>query len=229
MNETQPLLRTVRSFMRREGRMTKIQKNAIAELWSQYGLELGTQFYDLDTVFKRSAPRVLEIGFGMGQSLFIQAQQQPDCDFIGIEVHRPGIGNLLVAAAENNLTNLRVFCADALHVLAQVLPDNSFDKVQLFFPDPWPKRRHHKRRLVQAEFVALIRQKLKPNGIFHLATDWQDYANQMLAVLSAAPGFINKFSANNFAPTGFDRPSTKFEQRGKKLGYGVWDLVFIKQ
>lgn len=229
MNETQPLLRTVRSFMRREGRMTKIQKNAIAELWSQYGLELGTQFYDLDTVFKRSAPRVLEIGFGMGQSLFIQAQQQPDCDFIGIEVHRPGIGNLLVAAAENNLTNLRVFCADALHVLAQVLPDNSFDKVQLFFPDPWPKRRHHKRRLVQAEFVEIIRQKLKPNGIFHLATDWQDYANQMLAVLSAAPGFINKFAENNFAPTGFDRPATKFEQRGKKLGYGVWDLVFIKQ
>lgn len=229
MNELKHPLRTIRSFMRREGRMSPAQQQALTTLWPLYGLEISNELYDLDKIFDRQAPRLLEIGFGMGTSLITQAQQNLDWDFIGIEVHRPGIGNLLVNITDHKLTNIRVFCADAIQVLTQCLPDNSFDKVQLFFPDPWPKRRHHKRRLVQTDFVELIRKKLKPNGLFHLATDWQDYANHMLSVLTAAAGFINTAGENQFSPRPAERPLTKFEQRGKNLGHGVWDLVFVKK
>jgi tRNA (guanine-N7-)-methyltransferase len=216
-------LRVVRSFVRRQGRMSPIQKYALDVLWKKYGLEIK------NSPIEMGEKCILEIGFGMGQSLIQQAQQNPATDFIGIEVHRPGIGAVLVAIDEHDLKNIRLFCADAIEVLTHCIPNNSVDKVQLFFPDPWPKRRHHKRRLVQPTFVELIRQKLKPAGVFHLATDWQDYAQHMLTVLTIAPGFKNVFGEKQFAPHSIDRPATKFEQRGKNLGHGVWDLLFIKQ
>ncbi len=229
MNKQQRPLRPVRSYMCRSGRMTDSQQRAFQLLLDQYGLTLANGMLDFDAIFQRNAPRVLEIGFGMGQSLLQQAQQKPAWDFIGIEVHRPGIGALLAAVKTQQLTNLRVFHADAIEVLECCIPDASLDVVQLFFPDPWPKRRHHKRRLVQLDFVERIRAKLKIGGLFCLATDWQNYANHMLQVLSAAPGFNNSAGDQQFAPRYTERPLTKFELRGHRLGYKVWDLVFVNR
>jgi tRNA (guanine-N7-)-methyltransferase len=222
-------IRTVRSFARRGGHLSTRQKQALTTLWPRYVLDAGSSVMDLDLIFSRRAARIMEIGFGMGDCLLAQAQQKPENDFIGIDVHRAGIGTVLAAIAECKLNNIRLFCADAVEVLRHCLPDSSLDQAQLFFPDPWPKRRHHKRRLVQPAFIELIRQKLKPQGIFYLATDWQEYAEQMLAVLSAHPGFINSAGENQFAPRCAERPLTKFEQRGKNLGHEVWDLIFVKK
>lgn len=180
---------------------------------------------DLDTLFGRSAPRVLEIGFGMGDALAEMAGAHPEQDFLGIEVHRPGIGNLLRLLAEQQISNVRVVCADAVEVLSGHLVDGAFDAAQLFFPDPWPKRRHHKRRIVQPPFVALVAKKLKRGGRFHLCTDWEEYAAQMLEVLDAAAEFTNACPAGGYAPRG-ERPRSKFERRATCAGRRVLDIVF---
>ena len=221
-------MRPIRSYVLRQGRMTAAQREALQLLWEQYGLEAGDDLLDLDAVFGRRAPRVLEIGFGMGDSLAQMALDHPQCDYLGIEVHRPGVGKLLQSAWAHKLGNLRVICADAAEVLHRQIPAGALDAVQLFFPDPWPKRRHAKRRLVQPSFVAQIAEKLKPGGHLHLATDWEDYARHMLEVVGAAPAFSNSAGAGCFAPRPAERPLTKFEQRGHRLGHPVWDLVFVR-
>jgi tRNA (guanine-N7-)-methyltransferase len=226
MNETSARpLRTVKSFVIRAGRMTEGQKQAVTEQWPRYGLELADGRIDRQAIFGREAPLVVEIGFGMGGSLAEMARAHPDCDYIGVEVHAPGIGNLLKLADAAKLHNLRVYQADAKDVLQHCIPDASLAVVQIFFPDPWHKKRHHKRRLIQPEFVEDLRGKLVIGGVLHLATDWEPYAQQMMEVLSAAPGWRNRFGVGAWA-TQHDRPSTKFEQRGERLGHGVWDLMF---
>ncbi|BAZ92955.1 tRNA (guanine-N(7)-)-methyltransferase [Thiohalobacter sp. COW1] len=218
-------LRRIRSFVRREGRLTPSQQRALDELLPRYGLAPDAPL-DLDAVFGRAAPRTLEIGFGNGDSLATMAAAAPEQDFIGIEVHRPGVGHLLRLIAERELTNIRVVCADAVEVLRAAIPEAGLNRVLLFFPDPWPKKKHHKRRILQPEFVALVARKLAPGGIFHLATDWEDYAGQMLEVMEASPDFTNPAGPGRFAERPADRPLTKFEQRGQRLGHGVWDLLY---
>lgn len=221
-------LRTVRSFVRRQGRMTDLQQRALDDLWPKYGLEPGEDLLDLDFVFGRSAPRVLEIGFGMGDSLADMAAAHPENDYIGIEVHRPGVGRLLSRVDEQASTNVRVFCHDAIEILKKQIPDESLDRVLLFFPDPWHKKRHNKRRIVQVEFIQLIRSKLKPGGVFHMATDWQDYSDWMMALMSDAEGFENLAGAGEYSERPDYRSVTKFERRGHRLGHGIWDLLFKK-
>jgi tRNA (guanine-N7-)-methyltransferase len=223
---TRPL-RTVKSFVIRAGRMTEGQKQAVSEQWPRYGLEVADGMIDPIAIFGRRAPLVLEIGFGMGGSLAAMAKAHPELDYIGVEVHAPGIGNLLKLADAESLTNLRVYQADAVDVLQRCIPDGLLATVQIFFPDPWHKKRHHKRRLIQPAFVQGLRVKLAEGGVLHMATDWEEYAQQMMEVLSAAPGWRNRFGAGAWA-TEHDRPSTKFEQRGERLGHGVWDLMFEK-
>lgn len=225
MNEQLP--RHIRSFVRREGRMTKAQRSALERLGGRYVITPHGEI-DLDALFGRRVPRVLEIGFGMGDALATMAQAQPECDYLGIEVHRPGVGSLLLKLEKHAVGNVRVICADAVEMLQQHLPDASLDAAHLFFPDPWPKQRHHKRRLVQPLFVELVRRKLKPGGRFHLATDWEDYAKRMLAMMEAAPGYRNNAGPGKFSPRASQRPLTKFEQRGQRLGHEVWDLLFIR-
>ncbi len=218
-------LRRVRSFVLRMGRMTTGQQRALDAHWPAKGLALEQGMLDLPQVFGRSAPVVLEIGFGMGWSLVQMAREAPHQDFIGIEVHRPGVGKLLHDMAEQNVENIRVYCDDAVEVLERCIPDASLATVQIFFPDPWHKKRHNKRRLIQPEFVQRLREKLAIGGVLHAATDWQDYAEHMLEVLNAAEGFRNQ-AGEGYAPRPAHRPTTKFEQRGERLGHGVWDLLF---
>ncbi|MFP5505162.1 MAG: tRNA (guanosine(46)-N7)-methyltransferase TrmB [Gammaproteobacteria bacterium] len=227
MPTSEEIRRHVRSFVRREGRITRSQQRALEELLPRFGLE-PAGLLDLDGAFGRSAPRTLEIGFGNGASLAQMAAAAPEQDFLGIEVHRPGVGHLLLEIEQRALSNVRVICADAVEILRDRLAPDSLDRVLLFFPDPWPKKRHHKRRILQPAFVALIRDRLKPGGVFHMATDWQDYAEQMLEVMDAQPGFINSAGRGHYAPKPDYRPETKFERRGLRLGHGVWDLVFAK-
>lgn len=226
MTEEQKPLRRVRSFVVRAGRMTEGQQRALEQNWPQYGLELAQGVLNYAEVFGREAPVVLEIGFGMGDSLIEMARRAPEKDFIGIEVHPPGVGRLLARAAEEGLNNIRVYCDDAVEVLDQCIPDASLDTVQLFFPDPWPKKRHHKRRIVQPEFAQKVRQKLKVGGCFHMATDWENYAEHMMEVMSAAEGYHNAAGEGAYSPQPEWRPVTKFQQRGERLGHGVWDLIF---
>jgi tRNA (guanine-N7-)-methyltransferase len=206
--------------------MTAAQSRAFEWGWNRWGLayEEGTQ--DLDAVFGRVAPRVLEIGFGMGQSLVAMAAAAPATDFIGVEVHTPGVGKLFHGMVEAGVSNIRVYCHDAVEVVRDCIPDASLDTVQIFFPDPWHKKRHHKRRLVQPAFVAQLERKLKPGGVLHLATDWEPYAEEMMAILSASEGFANSCGAGCYAPRPAHRPLTKFERRGERLGHGVRDLLF---
>lgn len=220
--------RSIRSFVRRQGRMTASQERALAELWPKYGLKPGEELLDLDAVFGRSAPKVLEIGFGMGDALAEMALNHPEQDYLGIEVHRPGVGRLLARLEEQGCDNVRVFCHDAVEILQKQIPDNSLDRVLLFFPDPWHKKRHHKRRIVRSAFVQLIRAKLKPGGVFHLATDWEAYAEWMMEIMSAAEGFENLAGAGNYSEKPDYRPETKFERRGRRLGHGIRDLLFGK-
>lgn len=220
--------RKIRSFVLREGRLTKGQEKAMTEQWPIMGIDYQPQLIDLDTVFNRAAPRVLEIGFGMGASLVEMAQVAPQNDYIGIEVHTPGVGACLMAAADAKITNLRVMCHDAVEVFEHMLAEQSLDRVQLFFPDPWHKTRHHKRRIVQPAFVEMLRSKLKVGGEFHMATDWENYAEHMLEVMNAAPGYSNATTAGDYMPRPDYRPLTKFEQRGHRLGHGVWDLIFTR-
>jgi tRNA (guanine-N7-)-methyltransferase len=218
-------LRTIRSYVVRAGRMTSGQEDALASLWPSYGLELEAGALNKEQVFGRAAELVFEIGFGMGGSLVAMAKASPQQDFIGVEVHPPGIGTILKAIAEEKLTNLKIYRGDAKEVLQQCVADSLLDKVQIFFPDPWHKKRHHKRRLIQADFVQDLHVKLKPGGILHLATDWEPYAEQIREVLDAADGFQNCFPETIWARE-HARPVTKFEQRGQRLGHGVWDLMF---
>jgi tRNA (guanine-N7-)-methyltransferase len=220
--------RRIRSFVRREGRMTPSQKRALQELWPRFGIDATDALLNLDELFGRQAPRYLEIGFGMGTSLAQMAARHPERDYLGIEVHRPGVGGLLIQLARDDINNVRVMSDDAVDVLRQNIPDNSLDGVYLFFPDPWPKKKHHKRRIVQAGFVELVADKLKVNGVFHMATDWQDYAEHMLDVVSASSRFENTAGQGEYAPRPEYRPLTKFEQRGQRLGHDVWDLVFSR-
>jgi len=220
--------KSIRSFVIRAGRMTDGQKNAFAKAWPQYGLSLHTGAVDWPALFGRDAPRVVEIGFGMGDSLLSMCQQEPEKDFVGIEVHAPGVGRLINNAADAEVRNLRVYMADAVDVLNDCFADNSISRLQLYFPDPWHKKKHNKRRIVQEEFVTLLTAKLKPGAICHFATDWQAYAEQMLEVLTAAPALTNCCAQGGYHPRPEFRPKTKFEQRGEKLGHGVWDLMFTK-
>ncbi|HHX81968.1 MAG TPA: tRNA (guanosine(46)-N7)-methyltransferase TrmB [Pseudomonadaceae bacterium] len=226
MNDTaDTYLRTIRSFVKRAGRMTGAQKQAMEQLWPRFGLELQAGPLVPAEVFGRQAPLVLEIGFGMGDSLIAMAQQHPEWDYVGVEVYPPGIGNLLKLAEADAVDNLRVYEADAKEVLNQAVADASLDRIQIFFPDPWHKKKHHKRRLIQPDFVAELRSKLKPGGILHLATDWEHYALQMMEVLSQAPGMRNCQGVGQWAVE-HGRSGTKFERRGQRLGHGVWDLLF---
>ena len=229
MQHAEKPLRTVRSYVLRQGRMTPAQREALDTLWIRYGVAPADTDLDLDVLFGRHAPRALEIGFGMGDALAAMAEAHPEQDYLGVEVHRPGVGSLLRQIEQRGLSNVRVVCGDAVQALETRISDNSLDAVHLFFPDPWPKRRHHKRRLVQEQFVALIAQKLKPNGVFHFATDWQEYAEQVLDIMSKAPEFRNAAASGNYSPRPEYRPLTKFERRGQRLGHEVWDLIFSKQ
>lgn len=228
MTEHTPPLRTVRSFVRRQGRITAAQERALEALWPRVGIEAGDALLDLDALFGRQAPRVLEIGFGDGGNLAAMAAAHPENDYLGIEVHRPGVGRLLMQVGEMGLTNVRVMCTDAVEVLTRQVPDGSLDAVLLFFPDPWHKTRHHKRRIVQPAFAELVRGKLAIGGRFHMATDWEDYARHMLEVMQAAPGYRNLSPQGDFVPRPDYRVLTKFERRGHRLGHGVWDLVFTR-
>lgn len=221
-------LRRIRSFVLREGRLTKGQQRSLDLFWPTMGLEHQATPYDMKAVFGREADLVLEIGFGMGKSLVQMAKASPDKDFIGIEVHKPGVGACLGEAETEGVKNLRVFEHDAIEILNDSIADNSLSTVQLFFPDPWHKKRHHKRRIVQAEFAQLLRRKLKIGGVFHVATDWENYAEHMLEVMKVAEGYSNLSETNDYVPRPEHRPLTKFENRGVNLGHGVWDLMFKK-
>ncbi|OCG22233.1 tRNA (guanosine(46)-N7)-methyltransferase TrmB [Gilliamella sp. wkB108] len=225
-NEEIQSKRTIRSFVLRQGRLTKGQEQALTTLWPIYGIEYNA---NSPIEFESNSPVILEIGFGMGASLVEMAKHAPNRNFLGIEVHKPGIGACLMAIDEQKLSNLRVMCHDAVEVLENMIPNHSLDKVQIFFPDPWHKARHNKRRIIQPKFVELIWQKLKQGGILHLATDWQNYAEHMLEVLNQAERFTNLSSTGDYIPRPNDRPITKFEKRGQNLGHGVWDLQFIKK
>ncbi|WP_238526787.1 tRNA (guanosine(46)-N7)-methyltransferase TrmB [Cellvibrio japonicus] len=220
--------KSIRSFVIRAGRITEGQKKAFDECWPRIGLSLFAGAINPSLVFSREAPLVLEIGFGMGDSLLAMARNESDKNFIGIEVHPPGVGRLMNLAIQAELSNLRVYMADAMDVLEDCIPNESIDRLQLYFPDPWHKKKHHKRRILQAEFVQKLRPKLKTGGIFHMATDWQPYAEHMLDVMDSAPGFRNTQQTSGYAPRPDYRPVTKFEKRGERLGHGVWDLLFQK-
>lgn len=219
----------VKSYVKREGRLTKGQARALEQYWPIMGLSIDHGLLDLSAVFGNQNPVALEIGFGMGKSLVAMAKASPDINFIGIEVHRPGVGACLGEAGEAGLANLRVFEHDAVEVLAHCIVDGSLQRVQLYFPDPWHKTRHHKRRIVQSEFVEKLRTKIAIGGEFHMATDWQPYAEQMLEVMQASEFFVNTSDTNTYVERPDHRPITKFETRGQKLGHGVWDLIFQRR
>lgn len=226
--ETNEEMRRIKSFVLRQGRLTKSQQKAMDDHWSTFGLEIDNGMLDFTQVFGREAPTIVEIGFGMGTSLAEMAQTNPQNNYIGIEVHKPGVGALLKLIHEKGLTNLRVFNDDAIEILAKCIPENALSGVYLFFPDPWHKSRHHKRRIVQPEFAATLAKHLKVGGHFHMATDWENYAEHMMEVMSTAPDYRNTSGANHYTPRPDYRPLTKFEQRGHRLGHGVWDLIFEK-
>lgn len=221
-------MRPVRSFVLRQGRLTKGQELALETVWPEYGIERGESQLDLSSLFVNDAPITLEIGFGDGVSLATMAKAEPHRNFIGIEVHRPGVGRLLHLIQEHNLSNVRVMDDDAVEIIKKRIPENSLDRVQLFFPDPWHKKRHNKRRIVQPEFVALIASRLKQNGVFHMATDWEPYAEHMAEVMEASEQF-SSLADKPFSPKPESRPETKFERRGLKLGHGVWDLLYRRE
>jgi tRNA (guanine-N7-)-methyltransferase len=223
--ETSPERRPVRSFVLRQGRMSPAQGRALAELLPRYGLDYTPAPLCFAEVFGRRAPVILEIGFGMGETTAAIARARPELDFLGIEVHAPGVGALLKQVAALALTNVRVIRHDAVEVVARMIPPASLAGIHVYFPDPWPKKRHHKRRLLQPGFVHALAQRLARGGYLHAATDWEDYAHEMLATLAAEPLLAN--TTAGFAPRPAWRPQTKFETRGMKLGHGTWDLVFV--
>ena len=220
--------RTIKSFVLRTGRVSNRQQQALDQLLPFYELPLDDIPWDLNAIFGREAKTVVEIGFGMGSSLLTTAKQQPEINFIGIEVHRAGIGSLVADLRDEGLSNVRIVPADAVSVFKKQLADNSLAGVQIFFPDPWHKKRHNKRRLIQPEFIQLIVRRLATGGILHCATDWQDYAEHIQAVLTAEPALTNTQADGGYSPRPETRPLTKFEQRGQRLGHGVRDLIYFK-
>ncbi|VAX01689.1 tRNA (guanine(46)-N(7))-methyltransferase [hydrothermal vent metagenome] len=212
----------------REGRLTSSQARAMRELYPKFGIEFQTQQLDVNAEFARAADTFIDIGFGTGTSVVHMAALHPEHNHLGVEVHRPGVGNLLLQVEKNNFSNVRVICYDVMDVLNNMIADESLTGVFLFFPDPWHKRKHHKRRLVQETFIQLLRKKLQVGGFFHMATDWKHYAQQMMTEMNVAEGFVNKAGDNNYCERPDYRPITKFEQRGFRLGHSVWDLIFIK-
>ena len=220
--------RPIRSYVMRSGRMTPSQEKAYEQSWKTLGLDVSDGALDTQVIFGRSAPLVLEIGFGMGDSLIEMAANAPEQDFIGVEVHRAGVGRALNLARKRELNNIRFYCTDAIDVLKQCIADGQLQRVQLYFPDPWHKKKHNKRRIVNENFAQLVRQKLALGGCIHMATDWEPYAEHMMEVMTAAQGFSNDAGKNQFIPRPDYRPETKFERRGERLGHGVWDLVFNK-
>jgi len=216
--------RPIRSYVLRQGRVSNAQQRAYDTLLPQFGIPFSRNVIDLDRAFGRRAPRVLEIGFGMGETTAQIAATHPENDYLGIEVHTPGVGGLLKRLGERTLTNVRVIQHDAVEVLTHMIAPSSFDAAHIFFPDPWPKKRHHKRRLIQPAFVALLAMRMKPGAYLHVATDWENYAEQILTALSAETLLVNTARAYTRRPG--DRPLTKFETRGLKLGHRVWDIVF---
>jgi tRNA (guanine-N7-)-methyltransferase len=217
----------IRSFIRRQGRLTTGQQYALDHLWEQYVLDPLLD-YDFTELFESTADLIVEIGFGNGESLLAMAKANPAVNYLGIEVHRPGVGHLLLQLHDQGVTNVRVYCHDAVEVLERAIRDNSLAGVQLFFPDPWHKTRHHKRRIVRPSFLALLQQKLQAKGYFHAATDWENYAAQMLELLNAEAGFTNTSLQGTYCERPDYRPLTKFENRGLRLGHGVWDIIFTK-
>ncbi|TCV84106.1 tRNA (guanosine(46)-N7)-methyltransferase TrmB [Sulfurirhabdus autotrophica] len=219
--------RPIRSFVLRQGRVSNAQQRSFDTLMPAFGLTYSETTVDLTQAFGRTAPKILEIGFGMGEPTAHIAQHHPENDYLGVEVHMPGVGSLLKQIEELGLTNIRLIQHDAVEVLKNMIAPATLDGVHIFFPDPWHKKRHNKRRLIQADFVSLLCDRLKPGGYLHVATDWQDYAEQVLEVLNNEPNLIN--TADDYAPKPEYRPLTKFEQRGLRLGHGVWDLVFKRK
>lgn len=220
--------RAIRSFVVRAGRMTAAQERAWRELWPLWGIDRSDAPIDLTAAFGRAAPVTLEIGFGNGESLIAVANAHPERNLLGIEVHPPGVGHLLLCCESSRASNVRVVCQDAVEVLQRRIPDASLDEVLLYFPDPWPKKRHHKRRIVQPPFVELVARKLRPGGVFRMATDWQPYAEHMLATASACTQFHNESQDGGYVARPSSRPVTRFERRGERLGHGVWDLAFTR-
>jgi tRNA (guanine-N7-)-methyltransferase len=220
--------RSIRSFVIRTGRITAAQERALEDLWPKYGVDLVSPL-DFGGLFGRQAPRVVEIGFGNGDNLARMAAEHPERDYLGIEVHRPGVGRLLLALEELRLTNVRVVCHDAVEVLERYIPPESLAEVLILFPDPWPKKRHHKRRLVQRPFLELVVQRLSPGGVLRMATDWQPYAEEMLAAAQANAHLQNLAADGSYVPRPAERLATRFEKRGTRLGHEVWDLAFRRR
>ncbi|NII09837.1 tRNA (guanosine(46)-N7)-methyltransferase TrmB [Oleiagrimonas sp. C23AA] len=223
-----PTRRPVRSFVLREGRITPAQQRAFDAHWQRFGLDYRGTPRDLDTVFERKAPRVLEIGFGNGEALAWACEHDPERDYIGIEVHRPGVGRLMNALAEQHAQNVRVYRHDAVEVLRDEIAPGALDEVRIWFPDPWPKKRHHKRRIVQPALAELLASRMAPGGLLHLATDWAEYAEHMREVMEAAPGWHNQVAPGAYAERPDWRIQTHFERRGLRLGHGVWDLLYVR-
>jgi tRNA (guanine-N7-)-methyltransferase len=221
--------RPIRSFVLRAGRVTPAQERAWREAWPRFGRDYDGAPIDLDALYGRRAPRCLEIGFGAGEVIGALAKAHPETDYLGIEVHRAGVGRLLLRAETERLSNLKILCHDAVEVLRNSMPDGSFDAILIFFPDPWHKKRHHKRRLIDVSFTALLASKLKPKGVLRLATDWQEYAEQMLRVGNTCEGLVSLSADGTFVPRPEFRPATRFERRGERLGHGVWDLAYEKR
>jgi len=226
--EDKKLAHRIKSFVLRQGRLSNAQQKAIDNNWPKFGLEVKDELLDFNQLFGRDAPTIVEIGFGMGKSLAEMAEANPQQNYIGIEVHRPGVGALLKLVEEKGLTNIRVYNHDAIEVLEKCIPENSLAGVYLFFPDPWHKKRHHKRRIVQKEFAEKIAKHLKQGGQFHMATDWENYAEHMMDVMSESSIYRNTSGERQYTPRPEYRPLTKFEARGHRLGHGVWDLIFEK-
>ncbi|KAA6209036.1 tRNA (guanosine(46)-N7)-methyltransferase TrmB [Avibacterium paragallinarum] len=220
--------RKVRSFVLRTGRLSDFQRNMMNDHWHIYGLSHQDQPFDFKEIYGNDNPVILEIGFGMGKSLVEMAEQNPDKNYLGIEVHTPGVGACIAYAVEKKVQNLRVICHDATEILRDCIADGSLAGLQLFFPDPWHKAKHHKRRIVQPHFVQTVCEKLANHGFIHMATDWENYAEQMLEVLQKNTQLCNTSETDDYIPRPESRPLTKFEQRGHRLGHSVWDLYFIK-
>lgn len=215
--------RTIRSFVRRAGRLTTGQAQALQELWPVFGIDFSDELIDLDSVFGRAAPSVLEIGFGNGETLVEQAAANPSTDFIGIEVHEPGVGHCLLRAHAAGISNLRLSRHDAIDVLRHQIPDASLRRINLYFPDPWPKKRHHKRRILQHDFLQMLSRKIEPGGTFHIATDWQDYAEQIDELIGSDHSFRLSERRTHGGGDPLDRSTTKFERRGLQQGHKIWD------
>jgi tRNA (guanine-N7-)-methyltransferase len=223
---TEKYQRPIRSFVLRGGRLTAAQQNALDELWPHYGIDHHETMLNYDDYFDCQADVIVEIGFGNGESTWRMAQLEPDINFIGVEVHEPGVGHLLMALDANDVDNVRIAREDAVPFLQQRIPPGSLAGVRIYFPDPWPKKRHHKRRIIQPDFVSQLARSLKPGGILHLATDWQPYADHMLEVMQASPDFRNLSASEDYCERPAWRPHTKYEQRGERLGHDVRDMLF---